>query len=544
MSPHESRLALVGGKVYSKGLSTSRRADVLIGEGRIKALLAGVEGNSRAVSDGGYRPIDVTGKLVLPGFHDAHLHPTTAALAMTRDCWLPAQFDGPAYLAALKRYAGLNADALWITGRGWRAGPIRAGGLDRHSLDTIIPDRPVHVLSLDFHSAWVNSRALEIAGIDRSTPDPVNGVIERDAEGFPNGFLHESAKSLVNHLLPRPGTEDLKGAILWAQEYLFALGVTSWQDAWVDDAVLKAYVELAREERLVARVVAALGWDAGAGIEQVEGFLEKRKAADFGRLSAPIVKIMNDGVCEVGTAALHEPYHGLGSPGREDRGLAFNQREQLREIVAALTAAGFAMHFHCVGDRSVSDCVDVCECAPSAVSGQRPPHQIAHLQLVSDADMARMAKIGIVANVQPASLCADLATSKLLHDLLGSERYAAQYPLSRLRDAGVHIACSSDWAVTTADPLVQIRAACGDSAGDWMRMNPENCLGINEAVDAYTWGAAFASGLESVRGQLIPGAVADIVVLEQDILRRWDGSGSVAATIVEGRVVYSRPGFL
>jgi predicted amidohydrolase YtcJ len=530
------KYVLTGGSVYSKGMTTSAPLDVVVKDGRITDVLPGGRGTSRDLRENGYRPVDVSGKLVLPGFHDSHLHPTTAARALSQNCWLAQELDALGYLSTIRRYVAAQPGAGWIVGRGWRPALLREARFDRRTLDEVAPDRPVYIKSLDFHSGWVNSLALERAGITASTPDPSGGIIERDEEGRPNGLLHETAQGLVTRLLPSPTVKDLKASILWAQDFLFSLGVTSWQDAWVEAPLFQAYMELDRENRLSASVAAALAWDFDQDIEQIEDLVQMRGLPKSEYFSARIAKIIYDGVCEVATAALHEPYAPSHLASRFSRGLTFSDPTKLTEIVSALVERDFPIHFHCVGDRSATDCLDAIEAAQASPGKLR--HQIAHVQLIRQSDIGRMAKLGIMANVQPASLCTDEPGSQLLQAVLGRERFISQYPLLMLREAGVTLAASSDWLVTTADPLAQIRAMCGYDCGSWKRMNPRNRLSISEAVDAYTWAGALASGFDDSCGQLKEGYFADMAILDGDILHDQSIFSHVNLTISKGKVAY------
>ena len=211
----------------------------------------------------------------------------------------------------------------------------------REALDDIVPDRPVFLVNRDGHGAWVNSRALELAGIDAGTPDPSDGRIERDAVGAPTGTLHEGAMDLVGRLAPPATQTDMERALLLAQRRLHAFGVTAWQDAWVTPPDLEAYRALAGRGELTARVVAALWWDRHRGLEQVDDLVAQRERGMVGRLRATSVKIMQDGVCENFTAAMLSPYLDPGGRPTSNRGLSQVEPALLRAAVTRLDAEGF-----------------------------------------------------------------------------------------------------------------------------------------------------------------------------------------------------------
>ena len=256
-------------------------------------------------------------------------------------------------------------------------------------LDTVVPDRPVFLPNRDHHGAWVNSRALAIAGVDRETPDPPDGRIERDADGHPTGTLHEGATALVSRHLPRTSGEDYYAALMAGQAYLHSLGVTSWQDAIVGaysgmDDPASTYTKAAANGDLVSQVVGALWWERRLGVEQVADLVGRRDAMTGGPFRATTVKIMQDGVAENGTAALTEPYLDRCGHPTDNTGHSFVAAGALREAVAALDAAGFQVHVHAIGDRGVREALD-------AFEGTHPErrHHVAHLQVVHPDDVPR-----------------------------------------------------------------------------------------------------------------------------------------------------------
>jgi predicted amidohydrolase YtcJ len=527
-----NRIALVGGRVYSNGMPGSQPATVAIADGQIVGLWPD-DTSETAARDYGFVPIAVPGCLVLPGFQDAHVHPPTAGIARTKHCWLGPEGSVEQYLERLRTYAAAHATEHWLVGRGWVTARVLTGVHGRRTLDGVVADRPVYLLSQDYHSAWVNSRALEEAGITAATADPTGGRIDRDPHGIPTGVVHEAAKRLVERCLAKVSCAEWKRAIRWSQAQLHALGVTAWQDAWATDEVLAAYADLAAEQILTARVSAAVPWDTGRGTEQVAELVERRAAA-AGSWRIGSVKIMHDGVCEARTASLHEPY--LNYAGETGHRFSLLEPRELDEAVDALDAAGLSVHFHAVGDRAVSECLDACESARRHRE-TATRHQIAHLQLVRAGDLARFGRLGVVAVVQPASASQDADTAALLLQLLGRERAARQYPFRSLCDRGALLAASSDWAVTPASPLVQIDCAVVRDSSYPEPFGSES-LSPTAAIDAYTWGAAYANHLERETGALAPGMLADITVVDRDILTERPRDGKVLLTLVKGRPVF------
>ncbi|MDQ5816194.1 MAG: amidohydrolase family protein, partial [Actinomycetota bacterium] len=247
--------------------------------------------------------VDLNGGLILPAFQDAHAHPLQGGLAQLR-CELHDASGRDAYLEIIQRYAQDHPDAEWIDGGGWSMDDFPGGTPDRSLLDTIVPDRPVFLTNRDGHGAWANSRALELAGIDDSTPDPSGGRIERDERGEPQGTLHEHAMDAVAALVPEATPEEREEGLRLAQRQLHALGISSWQDAWIVDREFDAYVALEERGELSARVVLSLLWERDRDESQIDGLMERRRRGNLERVKADTVKIFQDGVVENFTAAM------------------------------------------------------------------------------------------------------------------------------------------------------------------------------------------------------------------------------------------------
>ncbi len=349
--------------------------------------------------------VDLAGRLLLPGFQDAHVHPVPAGLELTQ-CDLTGTRTADDTLAAVRAYADAHPEREWITGGGWSMEAFEGGTPTKELLDSVVPDRPVYLPNRDHHGAWVNSRALALAGITRDTPDPADGRIERDASGEPSGTLQEGAMQLVGRLPPPATQADRVAALLHAQRHLHALGITAWQDALVGDFLgmdnpAQAYLAAAQDGSLTARVVGALWWDRERGSEQIPELAERREALSHGRFRATSVKLMLDGVAETGTAALVDPYLDKCGCATANRGTSFIDPEQLPKYVTELDALGFQCHFHALGDRAVRDALDAIEAARAANGPSDTRPHLAHLQVIQPADVPRFARLGAIANIQP-----------------------------------------------------------------------------------------------------------------------------------------------
>lgn len=488
--------------------------------------------------------VDATGGLVVPGFQDAHVHAPFAGHNMLR-VWLNDDQGRQAYVEHIGRYAREHPDERWIVGGGWAMEFFPGGTPSRQDLDAVVPDRPVFLMNRDVHGAWVNSRALEIAGIDRDTPDPVDGRIERDpTTGEPTGTLHEGAAYSFNQrFVPLPGRLSWEDAIVAAQAHLHALGITGWQDAWVTPSTLEAYRSLAGSDRLTARVVGALWWDRHRGLEQVPELLEQRDTSAVGSFHPTTVKIMTDGVMENYTGALLEPYCD-GCGGRTDNhGLSYVDADLLADAVTVLDRHGFQVHMHAIGDKAARDALDAVAQTRSSNGMNDLRHHIAHLQLVQPSDLPRFRELGVVANCQAYWAQSEPQMDDLTIPFLGEERARLQFPFGDLVRNGATLAMGSDWAVTTADPLAQIEVAVtrADPARRQARpFLPEQALSLPVALRAFTAGSAYVNHDDDA-GTLRVGARADVAVLDRDVLEAPDvlpADATVSMTVAAGRVVH------
>ena len=384
-------LVFAGGAVFAQGGPTA----VAVTQGRIVAIGAS---EAKDLIGPGTEVVDLAGRLLIPGFQDAHVHPLGGGQSLLT-CDLRSVDTPDASVDLVARYAAANPDLEWIVGSGWAMATFPGGTPTAAPLDAAVNDRPVFLINRDAHGAWVNSRAMELAGIDAATPDPIDGRIERDANGNPTGMLHEGAMALVGDLIPDTTVEERVRALLVAQQHLHSFGITAWQDAIIGDyADMRdpgpAYLACDTQGLLTARVVGALWWDRNRGLEQIDELLERRAALTGGRFAATSVKIMQDGVAENFTAAMLSPYEDGHGHARGDSGLSFVDPELLKEAVAALDQHGFQVHFHAIGDRSVRECLDAVENAVARNGHGNNRHHIAHIQVVHPHDVPRFAQLG------------------------------------------------------------------------------------------------------------------------------------------------------
>jgi hypothetical protein len=476
---------------------------------------------------------DLDGRCLLPGFQDAHVHPPIGGLALIR-CELH-DVDPTKYSSTIAEYARLNPDAEWITGGGWPMNAFNGGIAHKSILDAIVPDRPVLLHSSEGHAAWVNSKALKIAGIDTSTPDPIHGRIERDLDGTPNGTLQEGAVELVERFTPEDSKADVRKAILAGQEYLHSLGITGWNDAWVRPIDHAVYRGLDADGLLTGHVLGSLWWDRERSTEQLDDLLAM-SVEGTDRYRPKAIKLMVDGVIENGTGAVCSPYVGT-----DDRGITFLDFETLQSVVPRIMSAGIQPHFHAIGDAAIRSALDSVAAGKRSEAAAVRPH-IAHIHLIDPVDVPRFKSVGVAANMQTLWACHDDTMLELTIPRLGPERSTWQYPFRSLADSGAHLAAGSDWSVSTADPFAQMGVAVTRATHDAPDpFLPEQALTRLEVLRAFTYGSAWVNHDEQRAGTIEVGKEADLVVASENPLSDVDlTTVQTEATFVSGNVVFRR----
>ena len=545
-------LVLRGGAAFD-GHTYRPGHGVVVAGGRVRAVAADADLASYVATGERVEEVDLAGGLVLPGFQDAHVHPVQGGLLRLR-CDLAELETREDYLEAVASYAAAHPELEWVIGGGWTMSVFGTAGPRADDLSAMVPDRPVVLVNRDHHGTWVNRRALELAGIDRHTPDPPDGRIERDADGEPTGMLHEGAMHLVDHLVPPISQDDLYAGLLEAQSYLHGFGVTAWQDAILGEYAggadaSPAYLRAVEAGTLTARVRGALWWRRDLGEEQVDDLIERRERYTRGRLVAGSVKIMQDGIAENFTAGMTTPYLDACGHATDNLGLSFVDAAALQRHVTRLDAEGFQVHVHAIGDRAAREALDAFAAACAAngpAASERNRHHIAHLQVVHPGDVPRFAALGVTANIQALWAHYDDQMVEMTIPYLGEERSTWQYPFGDLARAGAHLAAGSDWPVTTPDPLAAIHVAVNRWAyGEEGRAGsepflPEQALTIEQAFAASTSGSARTNHLDET-GTLAPDALADLAVLDRDPFAGDPaeiGATRVRATYVDGERVH------
>jgi predicted amidohydrolase YtcJ len=546
-------LLFTGGPVFTGTGHPLHGRAVAVAGGRITAVVP--ESDAHELIDERTRVVHLGGSLLSPGFQDAHIHPVGAGVELLQ-CNLTEATDAADTVALVRAYAEANPDEPWILGGGWSMDHYPGGAPIRGLLDEVVPDRPVLLLSRDHHSTWANSAAIRLAGIDASTPDPVDGRIEREADGSPAGTFHEGAGDLFGAVRPPVDPDLAYAGLLRAQRELLALGITGWQDAMVGGSIggvpdpIDAYRRALVEGELLVHVVGAQWWERSGGIEQVDEMTARREAvAALGRedrLSLGTTKIMVDGVAENQTAAMLTPYRDVHGHDTHNNGLSFVDPALLQGYVTALDAAGFQVHFHALGDRAVREALDALDTARAANGSTDGRHHLAHLQVVAETETARFAELGAVANIQALWACHEDQIDELTLPFLQEGAEARQYPFGDLVRHGARLAAGSDWPVSSADPMDAIhiavnRVAPGDDSEPLGGAHQR--LDLATAMAAYTSGTAYVNHRDHDTGHIREGYLANFVVLDPDpfsVPAEEIHRSTVVSTWVEGEPVHLR----
>jgi len=532
----------VNGRVYTVDGSRSWAEAVAVTGGRIQFV--GTDAGARSLAGPATRVVDLGGRMMLPGMHDSHVHLLTSGVEQL-GCDLTEGHSVDEYLAMVKVCADARPDDAWVYGAGWSMDAVGPGGMaSRKLLDDIVPDRAVYLETADGHTAWVNSKALEIAGITADTPDPENGRIDREpGSREPLGTLQETATDLVESLYPV--TVDMVARGLQNSiDMLNSYGITSAQEAKAGDFDLArdmdAFQLLQENGGQTLRVVESMKWHPELGLAQIAEFEKQRARFASGRLRATTVKIFQDGVMENFTAAMLEPYAGQGGT----RGLPRQTPDELNAAVIALDAAGFQVHFHAVGDAAVRQCLDAVEAARDANGASDHRHHIAHLELIDPDDVPRFRELNVVANFQPLWAYADEYITELTLPFIGPARGRWLYPIGSVYRSGGMIAFGSDWSVSTANPFPQIETAI-TRRNPWDAADPvfiaEEVISLPEAIAAFTINGAWVNHSERDTGSIEVGKYADFAVLDRNLFEIAPEDISetrVLLTVLEGEVVF------
>jgi predicted amidohydrolase YtcJ len=545
-APPPADLVLLHGKIYTEDAgrrvvqALAVRGNGIVAVGTDQAVASFIGPNTRKR--------DLGGRSVLPGIIDAHTHPAQSAQDLGK-CSLDDKALRPAQIktlvaACLKAQPGERSQWFEVV----MVNPS-ALTLSLADLDSMLPDRPLLLSGSDGHTVWANSLALKASAIDAATQDPVGGRIERDAAGRATGTLRDVAAEIAFGAKPRPSLDVEAAQLDRALHSMRAVGLTSVQDAAVDDHTMQIYQRLYDTHRLNMRVRGSL-WlknlhEPAADLIARASAFRTKWAIDPDFLRADAVKIFADGVIEYPsqTAALLEPYLDAAGHPTQNRGPSYFEQDNLNRIVTAADAAGLTVHIHAIGDRAVRSALDAIADARRHNGALDNRDQIAHLELVDAADFPRFKELAVIANFQLLWATRDQYIEQATVKYLGPQRSRFLYPARSLRDAGAIIVGGSDWGVSSFDPFIAMEHAITrtDARGK-PPLLPEQSLTLQNMLDAYTINAAAALKQERTTGSLEVGKRADFVVLDRDIfsIDAFDlHHTKVTQTYLDGREVYA-----
>ena len=488
---------------------------ILVRDGRILAL----SGDPKGLRHTANRPeiIDAGGRLVLPGFQDAHVHLLNGGtdLVETAQLYDCTTLDE---IAAIMAAHARAQDGPMIWGAGWQPGFFGDHNLTCAVLDRAVPDRPCLIYDSNFHNACLNSAALAAAGVEDDTPDPPNGHIVRDARGRATGMLHEEAINWATERLPQTDEATRRAGLRAGQAHANRHGITGIIDPWIIDHHVRIYGEAHDAGALTLRVAGASLVTVADTVDTMLDRLIARRAAhatDMFHLNA--AKFFLDGGLENRTAALIAPYadaDGGNAP------LMFGQ-DQIDALFTALDAHRFQIHVHCIGDAAARAALDGFAAARRTNGAWPSLHQIAHCQMVHPADRPRFAELGVMANLQPFWAATDPVIPDQTMAMIGAARAPWTYAFRSLIDAGAPYCINSDWAVTTLNPFEIIGTAVTRepprARGRSAPFFPAERLSVMEAVLGYTTHAAAACWRSRLAGTLRAGWSGDLIVLDRDI---------------------------
>ncbi len=533
---------IVNARIYTVNTRQPWAEALAIREGRIVAVgtakdIAAYRGTSTKV-------IDAHGKLVLPGFTDCHIHFMEGSLGLTH-----VILNGSKSVAEVqqrvKDYAASHPKQEWIAGMGWAYSIFGAAALpDKKFLDEVVPDRPVFLEAYDGHSSWANSKGLALAGITRETPDPPHGKIVRDDEGEATGALKESAGELVSKVMPKPTREERMTALRLGMSEANKFGLVRVHSAGGDFEWLDLYNELRQQQQLSVRFYIAYFLDppelTPEAISQIE---QARRTYHDDWISGGVVKTMLDGVIEAHTAAMLEPY----SDDPSQIGKLFWEPAQYKKAIAELDRRGLQVFTHAIGDKSVRLALDAYQNAAETNRTTDARPRIEHIETISAQDIPRFGKLGVIASFQPLHAYPDDNALHVWARNAGPERTQRAWAWRDVESTGGTLAFGSDWPVVTLNPWPGVQNALtrktreGDPPEGFV---PRERISLEDAIRAYTLGAAFAGHREKTEGSLELGKVADLIITSQDLFKiepNQIADTEVLLTMVGGKAVYQAP---
>lgn len=548
-SAQPADMILTNARVYTVEKSQPWAQAVAIRDGKIVAV--GSAAKVARTKGTGTKVVDLGGRMLMPAFGDAHVHPEFGGLSQAR-CPINSGRNVEEYTALIAACVADNPGTGLLYGVGWGEVAFPDGSPRKESLDAISRDRPLAFGSGDGHSMWVNSKALEMAGITKDTPDPAGGRIIRDPKtGEPTGALaEESAMALVQKFVPPPSSTDLQNAILYVARQFNSLGITNWHDAGVDIAedgtspMVDAYRAVIEKGVLTSHVVIDLKWKNDRALDQIPEILQAAERAKRYGINARSVKFYLDGVLPQHTASMIAPYEGA-----TERGKSTIPASTLNDAVATLDAKAIQSHIHAIGDAGVREALDAFAAARKRNGKTDTRPMISHMNVIDPADQPRFGKLGVYAVFQPF-----WSTNNDYMDIskrvIGPQRSGYIYPAGSVVKGGGKLAYGADWPVASANPLEGLQVAVTRTSIEDPKSGPllpNEAVTLAEAVASYTINVAEVNHNDGQTGSIAPGKSADLIVLDRNIFEipAIDiAKAKVLLTLFAGKPVFGGVGTL
>lgn len=537
-------LVLLNGKIFTAENLTSFSEAVAITDNTITAV--GKTNDIQKLLGDSTRVIDLQGRLVIPGFNDAHIHFLNGARGLA-EVELSATTSANEVESYIKNYVAAHPNSAWITGRGWQYTFYKGGFPDRKMLDALVPDRPAYIRAYDGHTAWVNSKALELAGIGQHYKFSGFGEVVRDGNGVPTGILKEDAMGLVSSLIPKKSREENLTALRLGMMRAAELGITSIQNANGSVEETELYEALLANKELTVRTSVAFSVGDETSKETINDFVAVRDRIGYNNpmLKANAVKFMIDGVIEGHTAFMLEPYSDKIPKELAPTGQVSMPLPKFGDLVRTIDSLGFQIYTHAIGDRGVRETLNAYELAIAKNKSKDTRHRIEHIETIHPDDIPRFAQLGVMPSMEP--IHAEPGTVEVWGAAVGEQRLPYSFAWRSLLDANAKLVYSSDWpACISLNPIRGLHVAVnrrnpqGFPENGWV---VEQKISVAEAVYAYTYMGAYASFEEKIKGKIAAGYVADLVVLSQDLFTidpMTIHKTEVDVTVFNGRVIFER----
>lgn len=538
----------INGNVYTVEAKQPWAEAVAIKNGEI--IYVGNTKGAKKYKNKNTKIIDLKGKMLLPAFVDSHLHASETVNSLYSVDLVNARTVDE-YVQAVEQYRKEHSDLKVIHGAGWSNTLFSSSGPTKDLLDTVVKDIPVALISEDYHSVWANSKALEIAGITKDTPNPNGGVIERNENGEPSGTLRDTATNLVLDKLPKYSVEQFKEGLKTFQQLAASNGYTQVNDVVVpeQDTVIEALTMLEKEQALSIRHNLALTIQPSEGQERIPYVKEQRTKLQGPLVKMNTVKLFMDGVLEGGTAYLHEPYNNKPNY----YGVPIWEKPAFKQMVQTLDKEKFQVHIHSIGDAATTETLNTLAIAQEQNGKRDSRHKITHLQLVKENDIARFKDLGVIGVPQPTWFLKDGEYFAQAVELLGEERANEQYPMRSFINKGVVMASSSDYPITQGpyfSPLAGIQMGITRTSlqdiNSQNALNPKEKVSLAEMIKSYTINGAYANFLEKETGSIKVGKKADLVVLDKNLFKipKHDiHKTKILLTLLEGKETFRHTEF-